>query len=53
MNHAYLGTEARAFGPLSGALLAFLYPPRGDGRHGAGAAPARCSTSRRSARWWG
>ena len=27
-NHAYLGTEARAFGPLSGALLAFVYPPR-------------------------
>jgi hypothetical protein len=27
-NHAYLGTEARAFGPLSGAVLAFLYPPR-------------------------
>ena len=27
-NHAYLGTEARAFGPLSGAILAFLYPPR-------------------------
>ena len=27
-NHAYLGTEARAFGPLAGALLAFLYPPR-------------------------
>jgi peptidoglycan/LPS O-acetylase OafA/YrhL len=27
-NHAYLGTEARAFGPLSGALLAFFYPPR-------------------------
>ncbi|HEY5011396.1 MAG TPA: acyltransferase family protein, partial [Acidimicrobiia bacterium] len=27
-NHAYLGTEARAYGPLVGALLAFVYPPR-------------------------
>ena len=27
-NHAYLGTETRAFGPLTGAILAFLYPPR-------------------------
>jgi peptidoglycan/LPS O-acetylase OafA/YrhL len=27
-NHAYLGTETRATGPLVGALLAFVYPPR-------------------------
>jgi peptidoglycan/LPS O-acetylase OafA/YrhL len=27
-NHAYLGTETRAFGPLVGALLAFVYPPK-------------------------
>jgi peptidoglycan/LPS O-acetylase OafA/YrhL len=27
-NHAYLGTEARAYGPLDGALLAFVYPPK-------------------------
>ncbi len=27
-NHAYLGTEARAYGPLAGSLLAFVYPPR-------------------------
>src|SRR5205814_4669366 len=27
-NHAYLGSEARAYGPLSGALLAFVCPPR-------------------------
>ncbi len=26
-NHAYLGTETRAYGPLTGALLAFVYPP--------------------------
>jgi peptidoglycan/LPS O-acetylase OafA/YrhL len=27
-NHAYLGTEARAYGPLIGALLALAYPPK-------------------------
>jgi len=27
-NHAYLGTETRASGPLVGALLAFVYPPK-------------------------
>jgi peptidoglycan/LPS O-acetylase OafA/YrhL len=27
-NHAYLGTETRAYGPLVGALLAFYYPPK-------------------------
>jgi peptidoglycan/LPS O-acetylase OafA/YrhL len=27
-NHAYLGTETRASGPLIGALLAFVYPPK-------------------------
>jgi peptidoglycan/LPS O-acetylase OafA/YrhL len=40
LNHAYLSTETRAYGPLSGALLAFAYPPR----HRSIAAGARART---------
>jgi peptidoglycan/LPS O-acetylase OafA/YrhL len=40
LNHAYLSTETRAYGPLSGALLAFAYPPR----HRTVAAGARART---------
>ena len=52
-NHAYLGTEARAFGPLTGAILAFLYPPRRRRPVHAGPVRARCSTARPWSRWQG
>jgi peptidoglycan/LPS O-acetylase OafA/YrhL len=40
-NHAYLGTETRAYGPLIGALLAFAYPPRRRAAYGPTRAGAR------------